>query len=146
MVNVSSLFTFYNSAFQITSFGCNEVRFNGWNPTFRIEGQTCHLIGPLEPADENSETFLQVYFLDTDDQVRRRTSIIDGLRPDVVLCLQDILHTNNKYVQQLKSAHKFAKGQFPLYKIIIIFSLAQEMLCYSLNVYFSSLWLMHTQR
>ena len=49
----------YNNAFQMTSFGCNEVRSNGWNPTFRIQGQTCHLIGPLEPADENSKTFLQ---------------------------------------------------------------------------------------
>ena len=41
------------------------MRSNGWNPTFRIQGQTCHLIGPSEPTNENSETFLQVYFLDT---------------------------------------------------------------------------------
>ena len=50
--------------------------------------------------------------------MRRRTSIIDGLLPDVVLCPQDILHTNKKYVEQLKSAYEFAKGQFPSDKII----------------------------
>ena len=56
----------YNSAFQMTSFGCNEVSSNGWNPTFRIQGQTFYLIGPLESENENLEIFLQVYFLDTD--------------------------------------------------------------------------------
>ena len=40
----------YNSAFQLTSLGCKEVRMNGWNPQFRIQGQVCHLIDPLEPA------------------------------------------------------------------------------------------------
>ena len=38
----------YNSAFQLTSLGCKEVRMNGSNPQFRIQGQVCHLIGPLE--------------------------------------------------------------------------------------------------
>ena len=42
----------YDSAFQLTSLGCKEVRMNGWNPQFRIQGQICDLIGPLELADE----------------------------------------------------------------------------------------------
>lgn len=32
--------------------------------------------------------------------------------------MQDVLHTHNKYVQQLKSVYEFAKGQFPAYKIV----------------------------
>ena len=28
----------YNSAFQLTSLGCKEVRMNGWNPQLRIQG------------------------------------------------------------------------------------------------------------
>ena len=31
----------YNSAFQMTSFGCNEVSMAGFNPSFRIQGQVC---------------------------------------------------------------------------------------------------------
>ena len=54
----------YNSAFQLTSLRCKEVRMNGWNPQFRIQGQVCHLIGPLEPADELQAGFLQIYFMD----------------------------------------------------------------------------------
>ena len=29
----------YNSAFQMTSFGCNKVSVAGFNPSFRIQGQ-----------------------------------------------------------------------------------------------------------
>ena len=29
----------YNRAFQMTSFGCNEDKIPGWQPTFRIKGQ-----------------------------------------------------------------------------------------------------------
>ena len=65
----------YNSAFQLTSLDCKEVRMNGWNPQFRI--QVCHLIGPLEPADEMQARFLQIYFMDGDQQIQRRSSITD---------------------------------------------------------------------
>ena len=60
----------YNSAFQLTFLGCKEVRMNGWNPQFRIEDQVCHLIGPLEPADEMQARFLQIFFMDGDQQFR----------------------------------------------------------------------------
>ena len=47
----------------MTSFGRNEVRSNGWNPKFRTQGQTCHMIGPSEPTNENSETFFFFKFI-----------------------------------------------------------------------------------
>ncbi|KAK3788528.1 hypothetical protein RRG08_030229 [Elysia crispata] len=34
----------YNSAFQLTSLGCKEVRMNGWNPKFRIQGLPQHIL------------------------------------------------------------------------------------------------------
>ena len=40
----------YNSAFQMTSFGCNEVSMAGFNPSFRIQGQVYHLIGSIVPT------------------------------------------------------------------------------------------------
>ena len=69
----------YNSAFQLTSLGCKEVRMNGWNPKFRIQGQVCHLIDPLKPAYEMQARFLQIYFKDGDQQIQRRCSITGGL-------------------------------------------------------------------
>ena len=51
----------YNSAFQLTSFGCKEVRMNGWNPQFRIQGKVCHLIGPVEPAFCRISEFPKAY-------------------------------------------------------------------------------------
>ena len=68
----------HNSAFQLTSLGCKEVRMNGWNPQFRIQGQVCHLKGPLEPADEMQARFLQIYFMDGNQQIQR-SSITNGL-------------------------------------------------------------------
>ena len=40
----------YNSVFQMTSFGCNEVSMAGFNPSFRIQGQVYHLIGSIVPT------------------------------------------------------------------------------------------------
>ena len=37
----------YNCAFQMTSFGCNEVTMAGFNPSFRVQGQVYHLIGSI---------------------------------------------------------------------------------------------------
>ena len=51
----------YNSDFQLTSLGCKEVRMNGWNPQFRIQGQVCHLIGPLKPAVCRISEFHKAY-------------------------------------------------------------------------------------
>ena len=67
----------YDSAFQFTSLGCKEVRMNGWNPQFRIQGQVCHLIGPLEPADEMQARFLQIYFMDGNQKFRGLPSPMD---------------------------------------------------------------------
>ena len=67
----------YDSAFQLTSLGCKEVRMNGWNPQFRIQGKVCHLIGPLEPADEMQARFLQIFFMDGNQKFRGLPSPMD---------------------------------------------------------------------
>ena len=52
-----------NSAFQMTSFGCNEDKIPGWQSTFKIKGQIHHRIGSLflrRDEDEDEE----IYFIE----------------------------------------------------------------------------------
>ena len=46
----------YNSAFQFTSFGANEIVVM---PTFKIQGQIYHLMGSLPPTQNEVPKFLQ---------------------------------------------------------------------------------------
>ena len=110
----------YNSAFQFTSLGCKEVRMNGWSPQFRIQGQVCHLIlGPLEPADEMQARFLQICFMDGDQQIQK-SSITDGLCNIILLDIQEALSQNHKYVKELKCAYEFASSrQIENFRIVI---------------------------
>ena len=109
----------YDRAFQLTSLGCKEVRMNGWNPQFRIQSQVCHLIGPLEPADEGQARFLQIYFMDGNQQIKR-SSITDGLCNSILLDIQEALNQNHKYVKELKCAYEFASSrQIENFRIVI---------------------------
>ena len=49
----------YNCAFQLTSFGCNEVAMVGFNPSFRKQGQVYHLIGSIVPSQGESLNLLK---------------------------------------------------------------------------------------
>ena len=95
----------YNSAFSMTSFGCQEVRESGWNPSFKIQGQVCHKIGSLCPLPNEKPKFTQIYFVDDYDvQAANRLQNIPGLQKHVVFDLQCMLHDYNSYVQSFKSA------------------------------------------
>ena len=75
----------YNSVFQMTSFGCNEISMAGFNPSFRIQGQVYHLIGSIVPTQGESHKFAQIYFIgDEDTEVATRSAIVDGLKPDII--------------------------------------------------------------
>ena len=47
----------YNCAFQMTSFGCNEILMAGFNPSFTIQGQVYHPIGSIVPTAGESPKF-----------------------------------------------------------------------------------------
>ena len=64
---------------------------NGWNPQFRIQGQVCDLIGPLEPADEMQARFLQIYFMNGDQQIQS-SAITDELCNSILLDIQEALN------------------------------------------------------
>lgn len=77
------------------------------------------LIGALEPDLVNDNRFLQIYFIDVEAAASRRVRLTEGLKHDIILLFQDMLHEHNKYVRELKSAYEFAKTNFPTYCIVI---------------------------
>ena len=95
----------YNSAFQMTSFGCNEVSIAGFNPSFRIQGQVYHLIGSMVPTQGESPKFAQIYFIDNEEsEVATRSAIVNGLKPDIIRVINQLLHQTNHYVELFKVA------------------------------------------
>lgn len=62
----------YNECFQMTSFGANQIKENGFMPTFKVQGQVYHLLGSLLPAPQEEATFLQIYIVGEDE---RETSL-----------------------------------------------------------------------
>ena len=80
----------------MTSFGCNEVTLPGRDPTFRAQGQVCHLIGSLSPAPKETVEFLQFYFIDG-EMTRLKTKMsITGLRPKVPVSEQNSRYSHGK--------------------------------------------------
>ena len=97
----------YNCAFQMTSFGCNEVHLPGWNPSFRVQGQVFHQIGGLLPQPDQPPQFLQVYFIDNHcEETNTRMNINTGLKEHSVNNLSKMLHQCNQSVQLLKTARE----------------------------------------
>ena len=68
-------------------------------PTFKIQGQVYHLMGSLLPQSGEEHKFLQIYFIGNEvDQVNRRCAINQNLKPEIVMELQNMLHTNNHLI------------------------------------------------
>ncbi|GKA77872.1 hypothetical protein Tco_0784409 [Tanacetum coccineum] len=67
----------YNSMFSFTSFGAkidNSINTGRAPYTFRINEQNYHRMGSLLPAEGMPPKFAQLYFFDTQNEVRNRTS------------------------------------------------------------------------
>lgn len=90
----------YNGVFQMTSFGANIIRPDGYNPTFKIQGQVYHRIGPLLPSPGELPTYLQIYFMgDAAMQIERRTGLYEGMRPNIVGIFQALLDRSNRLIE-----------------------------------------------
>ena len=84
----------------MTSFGCNEITMAGFNPSFRVQGQVYYLIGSIVPSTGESPKFSQIYFIDNQQsQVATRCAIVDGLRPDIVSSINQLLLDCSHYVE-----------------------------------------------
>ena len=110
----------YNSAFQMTSIGCKEVRCYGWNPNFRVQGQISHSLGSLCPPHNQTAKFAQIFFLgDAQQETEIRANIFDGLRRSIIRSLQDMLDLSNSYVSSLKMAKDILESHSDEYKVVI---------------------------
>ena len=104
----------YNSVFQMTSFGCNEVSMAGFNPSFRIQGQVYHLIGSIVPTQGESPKFAQIYFVgDEDVKVATRSAIVDGWKPDIIRGINRLLHESHHYVEMFEVAKEIFEEDSP---------------------------------
>ena len=102
----------YNSAFQMTSFGCNEIAMPGFNPSFRIQGQVYHCICSMVPSTGESPKFCQIYFIDNQEsQVATRCQTVGGLRRDIVSNINQLLHNDNHYAHIFKIAKELFTQQ-----------------------------------
>ena len=95
----------YNNAFMMTSFGANIVSERGFMPTFKIQGQIHHRIGSLLASENEESQYLQVYFIGgQENQAKVRCNRNQGVKEDLILSLQEMLHTNNAYIRSFKAA------------------------------------------
>lgn len=95
----------YNAAFQMTSFGANEIREGNFMPTFKVQGQIYHRIGSLLPVLNEQHHFLQIYFIsDHDSQLNTRCQFIQNIDKQTISELQKMLHDCNSYIREFKTA------------------------------------------
>jgi len=93
----------YNACFQMTSFGATSIEeFQGYQTTFKVQGQVYHLAGSLLPAAGEPPQFLQIYFMgDTEQAAARRCDVahLGEANMEVVLTLQEMLHNCNPLIR-----------------------------------------------
>ena len=93
----------YNNALALTSLGCSEVRYPGFNPIFKIQGKLYHSIGSLLPKEGHAPRYAQIYLYDTDHQIQHRLGKTD-LNKCTMVDLQQTLHNVNSYIKSFKAA------------------------------------------
>ncbi|XP_058746518.1 uncharacterized protein LOC131619442 [Vicia villosa] len=117
----------YNMMFAFTSPGAKvDNRFNDGRgpPTLRIQGQTCHRIGSLLPAQGQKPKFAQLYIYDTENEVENR---MHGLRNKenfdtlVVNELSNMLYECNPHAKSFQMAKQWLNnGETPNLKLRLI--------------------------
>ncbi|GFU70908.1 helitron_like_N domain-containing protein [Trichonephila clavipes] len=93
---------------KMTSFGSSkQVIETGFMPTFKVQGRVYHRIGSIFPFPAEEPNILQIYFIDSNaEQVEQRCKIVQQVKQDLVLKLQDMLQRNNFYIKSFKSGIK----------------------------------------
>ncbi|XP_065832990.1 uncharacterized protein [Oscarella lobularis] len=108
----------------MTSFQAHTLVEPGFMPTFKVQGQIYHNIGPLTPAAEQRPQFVQVYFIDdrgqqADARLSWQIDRESQLNRHTTLCLQDMLHKHNEHVRIFKTALEQRTPDMPDYRVVI---------------------------
>ena len=111
----------YNKAFAFTSSGgswrLDGAVFDGRGPpTFKIQGELYHQIGPLEPDSSSTPLYSQLYILDPDDALQRRMGNNRCTAVETMTLLQQIILDCNPFVRVYCQAKDLAdKSMLPNY-------------------------------
>ena len=104
-----------NSAFQMTSMGCDEILFlRHCNSCYKIQGQIYHRFGHL--CQENNEKLNSHKYILLEMKKKKSHCVnllLPGLTPGTVAYLQQMLHSHNSYVESLKMAHEISLTKQP---------------------------------
>ena len=109
----------YNTAFSMTSMGGPNLDIGGWS-TYKIQGPVYHRAGTLIPPEGKEPSYLQVYFIEShQDQARQRVRHNDKCKQNIVLDIQEHLHSVNPYVREFTTAMERIDSSCPNAKIVI---------------------------
>lgn len=80
---------------------------SGFAPVFKIQGKVYHLIGSLLPPPDDEHKFVQIYFMnDEEERIDARLLHNELLRPHIIEELQEFFEQNNSYAKSFKYALK----------------------------------------
>jgi hypothetical protein len=107
----------YNRAFAFTSLQVTEDHSINQNhqgqPVFRIQGELHHRGGPLIPAADRPPSYAQLYFYDSQAALEHRRSQNEGLNPDTLRALQDMLLNHHQYTRIYRHAYEILQHYNP---------------------------------
>ena len=90
----------------MTSFGAtNVIRYEGFMPTFKVQGQVYHQIGSLLPPQNETSKFLQIYFIgDKQLEIDHRCALMSGIKRELISELQIMFDENNQLIKLFKTS------------------------------------------
>jgi hypothetical protein len=95
----------YNSALSFASLGAKVKVFDGGVPyCYRIHGQTYHAVGPLNPNDNTTPTYAQLYVYDSEEANRIRMNNVNNSNLNIELLsqLDALLREINPFAEAFK--------------------------------------------
>lgn len=106
----------YNKAFAFTSSGgpwrLDGSMFDGRGPpTYKIQGELYHQIGPLYPEDGHAPLYSQLYIYDPVEALDHRRNNNPQTRPATMAFLQELLLNCNPFVAVYEQAAALAGSQ-----------------------------------
>jgi len=102
----------YNVAFAMTSVRVkinNSVTRQSGSYCFKIQGELHHLTGALLPYGNQTLMYVQIYILDTAEQLNVRRANNNNLDPIVMNNLQTMLLDNYPYIGHYRHAYKLIR-------------------------------------
>jgi hypothetical protein len=128
----------YNKAFAFTSSGgpwrLDGSVFDGRGPpTFKIQGELYHRIGPLWPEEGRAPLYSQLYIYDPLEALEHRHNNNPQTRRKTMAFLQDLLHNCNPFVTVYEQAAVLTRScSLPAYHLKLDFLEASDRRRYNL--------------